>query len=500
MATTTTPLLGDSNQDSPTSLYSFGRPLDRDTTRGRLRAYWLGSVVCMGAFLFGYDSGIVGGVLTLASFQRDFGYGKHHQTRTNALSVGLQQLGAFVGCFLAWPITERFGRKKPLVLSSAIFCVGGMFQTINTGSLAAFYTARVVSGLGLGASTVVVPMFSSEMVPTELRGQVGSFFQLFFTLGIFTSYWIDYGVSCIENDPTSQWQIPIGLQLLPAILLGGGVLTLKESARWLTRKGRHDDAWQSLSWIRGDESQTTMDEIHEIRLGVVAEAKETEGFEFRELLRGDSFKRVFAAFSIMAAQQATGATAFAYFGPQYFTLLVGDGHRALLLTGIFGAVKVAACGAFVMFLANRLPRRHVLVGGAAAMAVCQIATAIVVKLRPAPDNGNVTSSSIVTVALIYLFVATYNISWGPLPWPYMAEIFPARIREPGIAIGAASQWLFNLLFSLTTPYMMERLGWGTFLVWGCFDVAISVLAFLFLTETKDLSLEVIANQRFNKRV
>ncbi|KAH7131504.1 MFS sugar transporter-like protein [Dactylonectria estremocensis] len=500
MATTATPLLGDSNQHAPTSLYSFDRPSDRDTTRGRLRAYWLGSVVCMGAFLFGYDSGIVGGVLTMASFQRDFGYGKHHQTRTSALSVGLQQLGAFVGCFLAWPIAERFGRKKPLVLSSAIFCAGGVFQTINTGSLATFYAARVVSGLGLGASTVVVPMFSGEMVPTELRGQVGSFFQLFFTLGIFASYWIDYGASCIENDPTSQWQIPIGLQLLPAMLLGGGVLTLKESARWLTRKGRHDDAWQSLAWIRGDESQTTMDEIHEIRLGVEAEAEETEGFEFRELLQGDSFKRVFAAFCIMAAQQATGATAFAYFGPQYFTLLVGDGHKALLLTGIFGAVKVAACGAFVLFLANRFSRRHVLVGGAAAMAVCQIATAIVVKLRPAPDDGKVTSSGIVTVGLIYLFVATYNISWGPLPWPYMAEIFPARIREPGIAIGAASQWLFNLLFSLTTPYMMERLGWGTFLVWGCFDVAISVLACLFLTETKDLSLEAIANQRFNKRV
>lgn len=124
----------------------------------------------------------VGGVLTLASFQRDFGYGKQNQTRTNSLSVGLQQLGAFLGCFLAWPIAERYGRKKPLVLFSVIFCIGGVMQTINTGSLVAFYAARIVSGLGLGASTVVVPMFSSEMAPTELRGQIGSFFQLFFTL------------------------------------------------------------------------------------------------------------------------------------------------------------------------------------------------------------------------------------------------------------------------------------------------------------------------------
>jgi MFS family permease len=118
----------------------------------------------------------------LASFQRDFGYAHDHQTRTNSLAVGTQQLGAFVGCFLAWPITGRFGRKPALVSFSVVFCIGAIFQAINSHSLVAFYAARVVSGLGLGAATVVVPMFSSEMVPKELRGQIGSFFQLFFTL------------------------------------------------------------------------------------------------------------------------------------------------------------------------------------------------------------------------------------------------------------------------------------------------------------------------------
>lgn len=159
------------------------------------------------------------------------------------------------------------------------------------------------------------------------------------------------------------------------------MLTLKESARWLVGNGQHQEAIDSLSWIRGDAPQSTIDDMNEIRLGVEAEAEETKGFEFKgdqeqtiptyntranrlaELLRGDSFRRVFAAFCIMAVQQATGATAFAYFGPQYFTLLVGAGRRALLLTAIFGAVKVAASGAFVLFLANRFSRRRVLVGG-----------------------------------------------------------------------------------------------------------------------------------------
>ncbi|CAM1507519.1 Fc.00g071600.m01.CDS01 [Cosmosporella sp. VM-42] len=493
-----TPLLRPSEDTSSIDTSTFNEM--HDSAKGRLRAYWLGSVVCMGGFLFGYDSGIVGGVLTLASFERDYGYTKATQTRTNSLSVGLQQLGAFIGCFAAWPITGRYGRKKALMLFSLVFCIGALIQTIKTESLAAFYVARVIAGLGLGASTVVIPMFSSEMVPKELRGQIGSFFQLFFTFGIFTSYWIDYGVSFMKNEPTSQWQIPIGLQLLPAALLGVGMLTLKESTRWLTRKGRHDEAWESLKWIRGRDSPEVVAEMEEIRLGVEMEMQETEGFHPKELLQGDNFKRVFAAFCIMTAQQATGATAFAYFGPQYFKLLVGAGQKTLLLTAIFGAVKVAACGCFVLFLATRLSRRQVLIGGAAIMGVCQITTAAVVKAKPPPEEANVTSSGIATIALIYLFVIVYNFSWGPMPWPYISEIFPARIREPGVAIGAASQWLFNFTFSLATPYMMESLGWGTFLLWGIFDLVISVTAFLFLKETKDLSLEAIAHQRYKKNV
>lgn len=120
-------------------------------------------------------------MLTLASFERDYGYTSAQSTRTNSLSVGLQQLGAFVACFIAWPMTDRLGRRKALMISSAVFCLGALIQTINMHSLAAFYVARVIAGLGLGSATVVVPMFSSEMAPKEMRGQVGSFFQWFFT-------------------------------------------------------------------------------------------------------------------------------------------------------------------------------------------------------------------------------------------------------------------------------------------------------------------------------
>ncbi|KAF2105433.1 MFS sugar transporter-like protein [Lophiotrema nucula] len=446
----------------------------KPSTLGKLRAYWLGTVVCMGGFLFGYDSGIVGGVLTLQSFVSSFDYDTRHKTRVNSLAVGLQQLGAFVACFGAWPLTNRLGRRVALMLSSAVFVVGAIIQTVDTHSMGAFYAGRIIAGIGLGAATVVVPTYSSEMTPKELRGQIGSFFQLMYTIGIFTSYWVDYA-----------WQIPIGLQIVPAAFLGLGMLTLKESTRWLTQKGRHEEAWESLKWVRASDAQDIADEMGEIRTGVEIEERETEGFRFKELLEGPNFKRIFTAFAVFTAQQATGATAFAYFGPQYFKLLVGGGDKDLLLTAIFGAIKVAACGTFVLFLSERVGRR-------------QISTAAVVKNILAPDQGNVTSSGIATVALIYLFVIAYNFSWGPLPWPYVSEIFPTRIREPGVAIGVSSQWLFNFVFSLVTPYMIDDLGRGTFTFWGLADATIAIGTFFFLKETKGLSLEEIAHNDYGQ--
>ncbi|KAK5108276.1 hypothetical protein LTR62_008591 [Meristemomyces frigidus] len=464
------------------------------TRLGMLRAYYLGAIACIGGFLFGYDSGIIGGVLTFQSFEHDFGIAANNDTKFSSLAVALQQLGAFVACFAIWPVTRRYGRRYAIAICSLIFCVGAALQTANTHSVSVFCLGRVIAGIGLGGSSVVVPMFSGEMTPKEIRGQIGSFYQLMFTLGIFTSYWIDYGVARnFTKDDSRMWQIPVGLQLLWAGLLGIGVFTVKESARWLMACGRTEEAWDSLKWVRADDGPATQAEFVEIRTAIEMEDHAREGFRVTEMVQGQNLRRTTTGIAVFSAQQATGATAFAYYGPQYFKLLVGNkGDSDLLLTAIFGAVKVAACLTFVLFVADRFGRRTVFAAGAIFMAICQISTAIVLHTHPAPANAQVTSSGIVTIALIYLFVIAYNFSWGPLPWPYVAEIFPPRTRALGTAIGVASQWLFNFVFSLTTPYMITNLGWGTFLLWGIFDICIAVFAWFALLETQGQSLEEIS--------
>ncbi|ESZ90370.1 hypothetical protein SBOR_9242 [Sclerotinia borealis F-4128] len=381
----------------------------KNSTLGKIRAYWLASVVC--------------GVLTLKSFVHDLQYSTDHATRVSSLAVGLQQAGAFVTCFFIWLVADRIGSKLLLQISASIFIVGAVMETVNSHSMAVFYVGRVIVGVGLGAASVVVPMFNAEMTPKELRGQIGSFFQWFYTFGIFTSYWVDYAMAEVVSSVSRQWQIPIGLQIIPA-----GILA-------------------------------TIEEMEEIRAGVEMEQTDTIGFRIKELGGRDNFKRMFTASAIFATQQATGATAFAYYGPEYFKL-VGGGNKDLLLTAIFGAIKIVACGLFVLFLSNRIGRRAALIGGVIFMGACQITTAVVVKELPASKTAGVISSGIATVALIYIFVIAYNLSF-----------FPTRTREPG---------------------------GGTFLLWGLFDAIIAIVSFFFPRETQGLSLEEIAHNDYGR--
>lgn len=224
----------------------------------------------------------LGGVLTLSSYRSDFNFDDSTATRVSSLAIGLQQLGGFFACFFVWPVTRKLGRKPAISICSCIFIFGALVQTMNSHSMTVFFMGRFIAGVGLGGTSVVVPMFSAEMTPKQMRGQIGSFYQLMFTLGILTSYWTDWAVAKDISDTESrQWQIPVGLQILFAGLLGLGTMTLKESVRWLTMRGRYEEAWESLKWIRASEHEDVHFEMEEIKLGVETEARAKEGFEFK---------------------------------------------------------------------------------------------------------------------------------------------------------------------------------------------------------------------------
>lgn len=195
-----------------------------------------------------------------------------------------------------------------------------------------------------------------------------------------------------------------------------GMLTIPESARWLAQKNRDEEAWKALVWIRASDGREVREEMDEIRSTIEAEKAATRGSLMIELRQKVTIFRLLLSFTVMMAQVCTGANALAYFSPQFFTLVVGEGTESLLISGIFGAIKIISCGLFVLFLSERLGRRLAFCGGAVFMSACLLCVGIIVKVKPPPGGGVVDGAGIAVVALIYLAIIAYNMSWGPLGW------------------------------------------------------------------------------------
>lgn len=426
-----------------------------------------------------------GGVLTLPSFQSDFGYTAAQKTTVNSNAVSILQGGAFFGCFFIWPITAYMGRKGGLIISAIVFTIGTILQLINSGSLGSFYAGRVVAGLGIGGATVLIPVFAAEMSPKDIRGKLGACFQLFFALGVMVAYWVTYAVSKDQPSATKQWQIALGLQLLSSSLLLFGMLTVPESARWLAKRGKTDKARASLKWVRGgDETPELQAEFDEILAGIEEETRVKENFTIKELLLPANRYRIFIAITIQLCAQLTGNTSLAYYANQIFAS-VGAGNSASLVTGFFGLVKVVGVLIFQLLILDKIGgRRAPFMIGAFAMGSFMLIIACLVATHPPSSSttGGVSSYGIAAIIMTYAEAFSFNMSWGPLPWLYVGEIFSSRTRDVGVAVGAASQWLFNFVMSQMTPHALDNIGWRTFLMFAIFNYAVVAYSWLFLRE------------------
>ena len=271
------------------------------------------------------------------------------------------------------------------------------------------------------------------------------------------------------------------------------MLLVKESVRWLAKKGRNEEALANLIWVRGGDSPEVQEEFEEIRLSIEEESRLTEGVTWKELMLPSNRFRVFIVITMQLGVQLTGNTSLAYYAPQIFAA-VGAGTSSLLVTGLFGVVKVVAVSCFCLFVVSRIGRKTAFICGAAGMGSLMLIIAIIVAKDP--PTGHITGPAIAAILMVYLEAATYNFSWGPVSWLYLGEVFPTRTRELGIAIGAAAQWLFNFMLSQITPHAVNNLGWKTFLMFAIFNYSLVVYAFFVLREVSLVpgELEEIANR------
>jgi sugar porter (SP) family MFS transporter len=463
------------------------------------RVYLLTSVAYMGSLLFGFDTGVMGSVLALKSFKEDFGLpttstgfsnAKNAQVSSNVVS--LLTAGCFFGAISAMFLNDKFGRRYSLMFYSVIFLIGAAIQTAATHHIGQIYAGRVIAGLGVGGMSSITPVFVAENCPPAVRGRITGLFQEFLVIGSTFAYWLNYGVALHIKPSTKQWRIPVAIQLIPGGFLLIGLFFLKESPRWLMKQGRYEEAIESLAYIRQETttSPEIVQEIAEIRAALDEELALTEGVTWKECITPGNRYRFFSGFCIMFFQQFSGTNSIGYYAPQIFqTIGVSKTNTSLFATGIYGTVKVFTTGIFLIIGIDKLGRRKSLLFGAAWMMTMMIIIGTVLHTHPPTNTNTVSPASIAMVCMIYLFVIGYSASWGPIPWVYLSEIFPTRLRSYGVGMGAATQWLFNFTVTYVTPNAINHIGWKTFIMFACFCFAMGFWVFFFIKETKGKTLE-----------
>ncbi|VDC04259.1 unnamed protein product [Peniophora sp. CBMAI 1063] len=474
------------------------------------RAILLSVFIAFGGFLFGYDIGVISGCLIMPDFVERFGEpngsgGFELSSSRQSIITSLLSAGTFVGALGQALTADRFGRKPSIFIWSAIFTVGTLIQTAALTSLAQLVVGRFIAGLGVGAMSAIVPLYNGETAPKKLRGVLLVLYQFQVIMGIMLSYIIDLAT---HNIPSSaSWKIPVGLQMLWGLILMSGILFLPESPRHLIYHGKEDVARKNIANLNNVplDDPIVEEEISTLKMGIAAE---NEGGKVGWLecfsRRNQLWKRTLNGMMLQFIQQLNGQNFYYYYGDTFFKA-AGTTMSPYVIQVVLGAVSVA--GTFPAFVAiERLGRRKGLLIGAAAEAVCALVAGLAGHYMLA--KGNVAAADLtprnkaggdILIVFAVLQVFFYSCFWGPLPWVYLGESFPLRVRSKSIALGSATNWFWNFMLSYFSPLITEDIDTLILLVFFGVLVFGFIYVYFMIPESRGLALESI-DQMYRENV
>jgi sugar porter (SP) family MFS transporter len=389
-----------------------------------------------------------------------------HLALVKANIVSIYQAGAFWGSIFAYATAFFVGRKKSLTFWSLIFILGAglMLGANGTRGLGLIYAGRVLAGMGVGGTSMVVPMYISELSPPAIRGRLVGIYELGWQIGGLVGFWINYGLSRTMAPSHKQWLIPFAVQLIPAGLLLIGSFWIKESPRWLLTKNRREKALQNLCWIRNlaSEDLYIVEEVAFLDAAIEEQlAKVGGGFWSPFVAVGKSRRvqwRFFLGGMLFLWQNGSGINAINYYSPTFFKSIgIAGTNSTFLTTGIFGVVKTAMTIIWIAVLIDNLGRRNLLMIGAAGGSVCMWIIGAYINVTD-PNNHKQSSligGGIAAIFFFYLWTAFYTPTWNGTPWVYNSEMFEISVRSLGQASAAANNWLWNFLISRFTPQMFD---------------------------------------------
>lgn len=490
------------------------------------QAYLICAFASFGGIFFGYDSGYINGVTGAKVFVQLIDGPKNPDgtVRTaltsshNSLVVSILSAGTFFGAIIGGDVADRIGRKWTVIIGCGIYMFGCVIQMITgAGSpLGAIVAGRLIAGIGVGFESAIVILYMSEICPRKVRGALVAGYQFCITIGLLLASCVAYAT---ENRLDSgSYRIPIGIQFAWGIILGGGLLFLPDSPRYFVKRGRLDEATASLCRLRGQPADS---EYIQVELAEIVANEEYERaiipdtgsisswincFTGGLWVQKSNLRRVILGTSLQMMQQWTGVNFIFYYSTP-FLQSTGAISNSFLISLIFTLVNV--CSTPISFYTiERIGRRPLLVWGALGMLICQFIVAIIgvtigfnkthnISTDPTTPilRANNISAVNAQIAFIAIFIFFFASTWGPGAWIVIGEIFPLPIRSRGVALSTASNWLWNTIIAVITPYMVGsqygNLKSSVFFVWGGLCTCAFVYAYFLIPETKGLSLEQV---------
>lgn len=458
---------------------------DQDFSSGKT-AVRIASVAALGGLLFGYDSAVINGAVD--SIQQDFGIGNAEL----GFAVASALLGAAVGAMTAGRIADRIGRIAVMKIAAVLFFISA-FGTGFAPDVWAIVLFRIVGGIGVGVASVIAPAYIAETSPPGIRGRLGSLQQLATVSGIFLSFvvnWLLQWAAGGANQPlwfgVDAWRWMFLAMAVPAVVYGALAYTIPESPRYLVASHKIPEARRVLTKLLGQKNlESTITRIRE-----TLEREDKPSWRDLRKPTGGVYGIVWVGLGLSIFQQFVGINVIFYYSNVLWQAVGFSADESAIYTVITSVINVLTT-LIAIALIDKIGRKPLLLIGSSGMAVTLITMAVIFANATIGPDGNPSlpgASGVVALIAANLFVVAFGMSWGPVVWVLLGEMFPNRIRAAALGLAAAGQWAANWLITVTFPGLRDHLG----LAYGFYGLC-AILSGLFVwrwvRETKGVSLE-----------
>lgn len=447
------------------------------------------AIAAIGGFLFGFDSGVING--TVGALTETFGSSR----AVTGFNVASMLLGCAAGAFLAGRLADAFGRRATLSAAAFVFAFSAWGSGVAGGSTE-FVVYRLLGGFAVGAASIICPAYISEIAPADKRGRLATLQQLAIVLGLFAAFLSNFVIARLSGGAGEAWLFGhlawrwmFWVEILPSAVLFAGLMLIPESPRYLVAAGRHDEAAKAF-----------------VRLGAAGDGKAeaaavaaTLDADRKPVLRDlwDSERRrlhpvVLVGVVLAALQQLVGINVVFYYGEVLWRAAGFSEGDALKINVIGGFINITAT-LVAIALVDRLGRKPLLIIGSVLMSVFLGALAVIFSRAGVAADGTLAlDSRSGTFALVAanLYIIGFGISWGPVVWVLLGEIFPNQFRGAALSVAGLAQWGANFLVTITFPVLLGGIGLGgAYGIYAAFAAFSAFYAWRSVRETKGRTLE-----------